>query len=45
MPAAITAAIEAMHDPETLERWLDLCGETSADELALALTSAPARGS
>ena len=37
LPPAITAAIEAMHEPETLERWLDLFEVKSADEIAAAL--------
>jgi hypothetical protein len=38
-PPAITAAIEAMHDPETLDRWLDLFAVKSADEIAAALSA------
>ena len=38
-PPAIEAAVEAMHDPGTLERWLDLFAGKSADEIAAALTA------
>jgi hypothetical protein len=38
-PPAIEAAIEAMHDPGTLERWADLFATKSADEIAAALTA------
>ena len=44
MPEAIATAVEAMHDPETLERWLDLFEVRSADEIAAALgAETPAR--
>ena len=44
MPEAIATAIEGMHDPETLERWLDLFEVRSADEIAAALgAETPAR--
>jgi hypothetical protein len=38
-PPAITAALDAMHDPETLERWGELFAVKSADEIAAALTA------
>lgn len=38
IPPAIAAAVDAMHDAETLERWLDLVEVKSADEIAAALT-------
>jgi hypothetical protein len=38
-PPAIVAAIEAMHDPETLDRWLDLFAVKPADEIAAALSA------
>jgi uncharacterized protein (DUF2236 family) len=39
MPHALEAAIEAMHDAETLDRWLELFDVKSADEIAAALTA------
>jgi hypothetical protein len=39
MPPAIAAAVEAMHDPGTLDRWLDLFEVKSADEIAAALSA------
>src|SRR5262245_45619965 len=43
LPPAIMAAIEAMHDPEALDRWLDLFEVKSADEIAAALDIVAAR--
>jgi len=43
LPPGITAAIEAMHDPETLDHWLDLFEVKSADEIAAALDIVAAR--
>jgi hypothetical protein len=39
LPPEIAAAIAAMHDPETLDRWLDLFEVKSSDEIAAALTA------
>jgi hypothetical protein len=39
MPPAIEAAVEAMHDPGTLDRWLDLFEVKSAEEIAAALSA------
>jgi hypothetical protein len=42
-PPAILAAIEAMHDADTLDQWADLFIAKSAEEIAAALTPAASR--
>ncbi len=45
LPPAITAALDVMHDPDTLDRWLDLFVVKSAEEIAAALEPAAVCGS
>jgi hypothetical protein len=42
-PPAILAAIEAMHDTETLDQWADLFTAKSAEEIGAALVPAASR--
>ena len=42
-PPAILAAIDAMHDAETLDHWADLFTARSAEEIAAALAPATSR--
>ena len=42
-PAAILAAIDAMHDADTLEQWADLFTTKSAEEIAATLDPATTR--
>ena len=42
-PPAILAAIDAMHDADTLDQWADLFTAKSAEEIAAALAPATTR--